>query len=80
MSYAEDMKPQEIIGFDATGKALVQTVDGKTERYKLFVSQQHKIIAEKVEDISADQADQTRPARVPVSERWRGIDQGVPAS
>lgn len=76
----QDMKSLEIIGFDATGKALVDTGDGKLARYRLFISPQNKVTAQKVEVTSTDQEGHSRPARVPVSERWRGVDQGVPTA
>jgi hypothetical protein len=72
----KDLKPKEIIGFDAAGRALVDMGNSKVHPFKLFVSAQGKLTAEKVEiDNSADQTG--TPPPIPVSERWRGVDQAV---
>lgn len=74
----EDMRPKEIIGTDAMGRSLVMMkVDGKDTLvpFKQYIGPTGVVMATPdLPDTSVDQ-EGGRPRLVPVSERWRGVDQ-----
>lgn len=74
----EDFKNKEVIGVDGQGRLLVEhkTEGGKkVVPYKQFIGPLgNVVVAPDPPDTSVDQSN-GRPAKVPVAERWRGVDQ-----
>lgn len=73
-----DLKSKEVIGVDHRGRLLVEMEEGphRVLAFKLFVTATGGLKAvPDPPDTSVDQAGGGRPERVPVSERWRGVDQ-----